>query len=478
MAGDANRVANQISGLYMLYGAPMEIIIGSIFLYQLLGLSAFAGFVVLVLGWPLNSFLTRRSIRIQKGVLKAKDGRMQVLTELIQAVKFIKFFAWEQRWIERAMKAREGEINWMIKARLNGIGFYCLWITAPIFISVISFFTYVMLGNELTIGTAFTAIALFGMIRQPLNILPTFIVQVLQTRVALNRIAVYLEEDEVPEQVSSLKGTARNTYSDDGDNRLGFDHASFKWNEVEAKETDAKKKPSDTDSIVTATGSDNGVSDHRFELRDVSLTFPEGQLTVVTGPTASGKTALLLAVLGEMTTLEGRILMSKNAHKVDAFGNMQTISYAAQSPWLRHQSIKDNILFGYPLDTERYEQVIEACALRTDLNMLEDGDATEIGEKGVSLSGGQKARVALARAVYARTQYVLLDDPLSAVDSHTAQTLFEKCLTGPLLANRTVVLVTHHVELVLPGAHYLVRMLDGRVDTHGTVRDLRAQGLL
>ncbi|KAJ7647783.1 hypothetical protein FB45DRAFT_987394 [Roridomyces roridus] len=489
MAGDANRVAMQVSSFYFLYGAPMEIIIGSVFLYQLLGFSAFAGFVVLLLGWPLNSYLARRSIRIQKGVLKAKDARMSVLNELISAVKFIKFFAWEQRWIDRSMKARNEEIKWMIKGTLIQL----LWITAPIFISVISFFTYVMLGHQLTIGTAFTSIALFGMIRQPLNVIPTFIVGILQTRVCLNRIAAYLDEDEVDEQVSSLKKDLSNPSFEMEDDRLGFENASFKWNEVQEDNKDDKnKKPSsDTDSILTATSE---VSDHKFELKDLSVIFPQGELTLVTGPTASGKTALLvssvlmilqdahinskLAVLGEMTTLNGRIIMSKNRSKIDEYENAQVISYASQSPWLRHQSIKDNILFGSPLDEQRYQDVIDACALRPDLEQLEDGDATEIGEKGVSLSGGQKARVALARAVYAKTKYVLLDDPLSAVDSHTSRTLYEKCLRGPLLANRTVVLVTHHVELVLPGAHYLVRMLDGRIDTQGTVKDLRAQGVL
>lgn len=124
-----------------------------------------------------------------------------------------------------------------------------------------------------------------------------------------------------------------------------------------------------------------------------------------------------MALLGEMTLQPGpgRIIMSKNPGRVDAHGLAHAISYAAQTPWLRHQSIRENILFGYPFDAARYGAVLDACALRTDLGMLEDGDETEIGARGVSLSGGQKARVALARAVYARTKYVLLDDPLSAV---------------------------------------------------------------
>ncbi|KAJ6577612.1 multidrug resistance-associated ABC transporter [Mycena capillaripes] len=495
MAGDQTRVSTIVSGAYNIYGAPVEIIVGSTFLYALLGWSAFAGFVVLLVGWPLNSYVARRRVRMHKGELKARDGRMSVVNELIGAVKFIKLFAWEERWIKRALDAREVEMKWMIKSRLNSLMFFLIWALAPILLSTISFFTYVMLGNKLTVGTAFTSIALFGMIRSPLNVIPSWVVRFLQTRISLNRIAVYLEEDEVTPQVSSLKTDTSIPLLDGAeDESLGLENASLRWNELakEDEEEDIgsgngnKRKRSPTSSIdgSTAHGDDSGSEgegneNNRFELRDISVLFPEGKLSVITGPTASGKTALLMALLGEMTLQPGgRIIMSKNLSKIDEHGNMHGISYAAQSPWLRHQSIKDNILFGYPYEEARYKQVIECCALQPDLDVLEDGDATEIGARGVNLSGGQKARVALARAVYVRTKFVMLDDPLSAVDSHTARLLFEKLLRGPLLAHRTVILVTHHVDLVLPGAHYLVRMLDGRIDTQGTVEDLRAQGLL
>ncbi|KAF9219839.1 P-loop containing nucleoside triphosphate hydrolase protein [Gyrodon lividus] len=499
MAVDANRIAMMVSGAYLIYGGPLEIIIASAFLYNLLGVSAFAGFIVIVIGWPLNSFITRRSIRIQKGVSASRDKRMAVLNELINAVKFIKFFAWEERWIQRAMDARGVEMGWMIKARINSVMFTVVWTSAPILVSLISFFAYVYQGNKLTVAVAFTSIALFGMIRQPLNIIPAWIVQILQTGVALKRIETYLNEEEVTEQVSSIKRSRLPTDSVATDDGFAIENGTFKWNEVPEKEDDkaknANRKSDGKNGKLksnTASASDDSetavdaesmtgsavVEDHKFELREISLRFPEGELTVITGATASGKTALLLALLGEMTITGGKLIMSKNTSKIDEYGNMHAISYAAQSPWLRHQSIKDNILFGYPYDEERYDAVVECCALRPDLNILEDGDETEIGARGVSLSGGQKARVALARAVYARTKYVLLDDPLSAVDSHTARFLYEKLLRGPLLANRTVVLVTHHVELVLPGAHYLVRMLDGRIDAQGTVTDLRAQGIL
>ncbi|KAF7321090.1 ABC bile acid [Mycena chlorophos] len=460
-SGDASRVSAQVLNLYLFYGAPLEIIVGGVMLYQLLGLSAFTGFIVILLGSPLSGALTRNNERIQKGMLQARDARMRVLTEMIGAIKFIKFSAFEQRWMGKIFAARDVEMGWLILGRINGIGFLGLWNITPVLISVVSFCTYVMLGNALTVSKAFTAIALFAMIRQPLNGIPSLIVQISQTKLSIDRIGAYLAEPEVSEQSSTLKKKPSNPRRE-GDSRLGFENASFRWNTVD--EEDDKNEDS---------------TDHRFELRDLSVVFPEGKLSVVTGPTASGKTALLMALLGEMTPLPGgRIIMAKNPSSVDERGNIHSFSYAAQSPWLRHQSIKDNILFGYPYDEERYNEVVDCCALRPDFELFEDGDETEIGEKGVSLSGGTKARVALARAVYAKTKYVLLDDPLSAVDSHTALTLYQRCLAGPILAHRTVVLVTHHVKLVLPETHYLVRMVDGRVEAQGTVAHLRAQGKL
>ncbi|KAJ7784449.1 hypothetical protein B0H16DRAFT_1492535 [Mycena metata] len=477
MSGDTERIATIANSMYYVYGAPFEFTIASVFLYQLLGWSAFAGFISILAGVPLNKYLSERMARINKAILTAKDKRMGEVNELLGAIKFVKFFSWEELWLTRAMVARNEEMYWRLRGRLNNLFYHCVWSITPIFMSTISFFVYVWLGNQLTVAKAFTALALFAMIRTPLNLAPMYIVEVIQARIAIDRIAVFLAEDEVSGQISSLtQDNSEPVLTGSDDDRLGLENASFRWNEIEGAD-DAL--PEADNATTVSDDSRRSFTGRRFELKDVSVLFPEGVLTVVTGPTASGKTALLMAILGELTLLPGgRIILSKNASNIDACGNMHTISYAAQTPWLRNESIRDNILFGYPWDEERYRQVLDCCALTPDLEVLEDGDATEIGAKGVSLSGGQKARVALARACYARTKWVLLDDPLSAVDSHTARFLYDRLLCGPLLANRTVVLVTHHVELVLPGTHYLVQMKDGRIDNQGTPTELRRQGIL
>ncbi|KZO90715.1 hypothetical protein CALVIDRAFT_542481 [Calocera viscosa TUFC12733] len=468
MSGDVEKISMMAVFLYNVYTAPFEIAIALVFLYQLLGWAAFTGVAVLVVSAPLNTFMSKLMIKYSTGLSAARDKRMSVMTELIQAIKFIKFFAWESQWIDRAMKARQEELSWLIKSFINMLMFRALFANVPALVSILSFLVYVAQGKELTVSTAFTAIALFDMLRMPLNLLPYFIVRLLETTVSFTRIDAFLAEPDVPDDVSSFKRATPGS-SIPIDARLGAEEATFKWNENE----EAKKKDSPADEQ-----SSNGTAGSPFELSDINIVFPIGKLSVVTGPTASGKTALLMALLGEMTMIRGKLLLPKDPTQVDEHGLRNCISYAAQTPWLEQQSIKENILFGSPFDAERYEAVIEACALKPDLTMLEDGDQTEIGARGVSLSGGQKARVALARASYARTKTVLLDDPLAALDSHSARFVFEHLLQGPLMEDRTVVLVTHHVDLVLPAAYYLVRMLDGRIDTQGTTKELREKGVL
>ncbi|KAG8970070.1 hypothetical protein FRC05_000718 [Tulasnella sp. 425] len=496
MAADANRIANMFASAYFIYSAPMEIVIASLMLYRLLGWSAFAGFSVLVLASPLNHLLSKRGVTVGRGLSAARDKRMSVLNELIGGIRFIKFFAWEPQWIKRSQDARDYELKWLIKDRINSTLFSLLWALAPTFVSIVSFFVYVWQGNELSIATAFTAIALFNMLKMPLNVIPMFIVMLLQAGVSLDRISTFLQEEEVPDSVSSFKRPVLTASPTSDDMKIGITGAaSFAWNEVKEKEDTkgkgkakgkGKKKASIPAITITTEGEPTTPAvEERFELRDVDVLFPVGKLSLVVGPTASGKSALLMAMLGEMTPLSlpadssSSVHLPKNPSQLEpSTGLHNCISYCAQTPWLEHATIRDNILFYSPYEEERYQEVIRACALQPDLDILEDGDETEIGARGVSLSGGQKARVALARAVYARTKHVILDDPLAAVDSHTARHLYENVLLGPLMKERTCILVTHHVDLVRPAANYLVRMLDGRVDTKGHIKDLEAQGML
>ncbi|GAA5902673.1 uncharacterized protein JCM6883_007204 [Sporobolomyces salmoneus] len=486
MSGDANRVAMQLMSLSSIVAAPFELIIAISFLYQLLGWTCIAGLSVLAISLPVNNLLVTRRIKIHRSMLSARDSRMEVINELFNAIRFVKYSADEQNWLRRVGEKRDTELKWLLKTRINNL------------VMLISFACFTLiLGKPLTVPIAFTSLALFALVRSPMSVLPMSITQLLQTYVSIQRLEQFFDEPEVDQWVSALheegaSSTSTSTGSSSTTNEweeIGIVDGTFKYSEQatskngdESKST--KKLPATAETNATAENGEeaNGEGEGEatneepeFELRDLNVAFPTGKLSLVSGPTGSGKSSLFLALLGEMTCLSGEIRLRKGTPGINVdneTGLYDGVAYAAQLPWLQHASIRNNILFGSKYEKARYEATIEACALKPDLEMFDGGDETEIGERGISLSGGQKARVALARAVYSRAKTVFLDDPLSAVDSHTARHLYRKCLKGPLLENRTVVLVTHHISLCLPGAEYFVRFSDGRIEKQGKVADL------
>lgn len=188
----------------------------------------------------------------------------------------------------------------------------------------------------------------------------------------------------------------------------------------------------------------------------LDIQVPKGALVAVVGPVGCGKSSLLSALLGDMEKLEGKVYMKGS------------VAYVPQQAWIQNCTLQENVLFGQALDPKRYHKALEACALLADLEVLPGGDQTEIGEKGINLSGGQRQRVSVARAVYSDADIFLLDDPLSAVDSHVAKHIFDQVI-GPegVLAGKTRVLVTHGISF-LPQTDFVIVLSDGHVSEMGT----------
>lgn len=333
------------------------------------------------------------------------------------------------------MQSRQEELNLRV---ITG-----LWRTLITFVNtfasglfpVTAFYAYtVWAGLPLRIDIAFPALQLFGILENNLRGIPNLITTLLNAKIAVDRIENFMSEPD--------RDLGDNpTHS--GDTQLMLRDASFAW-------------PGTSDPV----------------LQHISLAFPVG-LTVICGKVAAGKTALLQALLGELDKLEG-----------DATVPSEMVGYCAQTPWLQSMNIRDNILFSSPFEEVRYKETLEACALAQDLAGFKDGDLSNIGENGIGLSGGQKARVALARAVYSRAKgkepcsdcclyasfveyanlflVLLLDDPLSALDHQTASTIIRKCLDGPLVDGRAVVLVTHRTELCHGLAKQTIEISDGK----------------
>ncbi|CAG8457297.1 10170_t:CDS:10, partial [Acaulospora morrowiae] len=460
MSVDLQKVSEISAYVFYGYCYPLQIIITISYLYSLLGVSALTGVVAIILTYPLPALLNQRFQTIQKRLMAATDNRMGVMNELLQAIRIIKFFAWEKQFRDKVISARENELK-EIKSRLmQWIYIGNVWMILPLIVMLAVFMTYTkILGNDLTAPVAFTALALFNILRHALDEIPATLVAFIQAKVSITRILNFLGEPEVVRQ--------NDQDSNIDDPYIGFKDASFQW--------PIGGESSDDLSDVTAVNSLN-----RFTLLNLNVSFPVGRLSIICGPTGCGKTSLLMALLGEMECICGRAFLPRNTTDSSRVlgGAPSGVAYVAQTAWLQNATIRDNILFGLHYDDERYNKVLQICALNKDLEILEFGDKTEIGEKGITLSGGQKQRIALARAVYSQAKVIIIDDCLSAVDSHTAKHIYEQCLMGGLMKNRTQILVTHHVGLCIRGAAKVVVMKDGQIIGEGSSDKILNTGLL
>ncbi|EGN94459.1 hypothetical protein SERLA73DRAFT_114694 [Serpula lacrymans var. lacrymans S7.3] len=447
MQGDAYAVAQRFWEFAAIFSSPIRLGIALVFLYQILGWSALSGVVVILVAYVLNYPLAKYNIYVTRASWKAKDRRMSVVNELLQSIRFLKYYGWENHWARSARESRETELDWRIKENIVDTIISFIWTWIPSATALVSFLCYTLIAKEkLTVAKAFTSLALFSQLQEPMTALPGQFFAILHAYVSMQRIEGFLSEDEVPDWASSLTSPEATADLDVGPHsEIGFHQATFEWHSASTVSSEA-----------------------RFRLGPLNVQFPKGVLTLITGDTGSGKSALLAALLGEMDCISGNVSLYKREHQV---------ALCAQNPWLEHATIRDNIIFGSErgYDKERYEAVVEACALVRDLEVLDAGDMTEIGEKGITLSGGQRARVALARAMYSEATCILLDDPLAAVDMHTAQHIVQCCLSK-LGQGRTIVLVTHHTSLCLPVASYVVELSRGQVIRTGSAREISNAG--
>ncbi|CAO3612252.1 unnamed protein product [Mucor hiemalis] len=500
MSVDADKLSDIPSYIFMIYNAPLEIVVALFYLYNLLGSAALVGAVVMVVCFPITGLITKKMSENYTALTAATDKRNDLINEMLQGIRMIKYFAWENNWKEKISEARRTEIKNLIKTIILDVMINIIFLVAPVLVTVSSFIWYTKVsGNELTASVAFVSITLFEMLRAPLIFIPESVNTFTEAHVSLKRITKYLMESEVTENLNNEpievpEGVNPQTVLA----RVGFEESVFQWHlekvtaeeesdipATSATDEEALINSSSTASTLNSTGQP-ATSD--FQLTIPRFNFPTGKLSLVCGPTGSGKSSFLHALLGEMDIVSGRVylpsrtvLSVENVSKIDPdFPNLylNKVAYVAQQPFLQHASIRDNILFGLPYDEERYRTTLYQCALNKDLTILPDGDRTEIGEKGISLSGGQKQRVSLARAVYSNAKTVLLDDCLSAVDAHTSKHIYQKCFLGELLKGRTVILVTHQVRLCLPGAKYFVKIEHGQALGCDTVENLRKNGEL
>uniref|UniRef100_A0A8C8J8V5 ATP-binding cassette, sub-family C (CFTR/MRP), member 3 n=1 Tax=Oncorhynchus tshawytscha TaxID=74940 RepID=A0A8C8J8V5_ONCTS len=421
MSVDAQRFMDLTTFLNMLWSAPLQIILALYFLWQNLGPSVLAGVAVMILLIPLNAAIAVRTRAYQVEQMHYKDARIKLMNEILNGIKVLKLYAWENSFKEKVLEIRQKELNVLRKTAYLGALSTMAWTSAPFLVALMTFAVYVTVdkNNILDADKAFVSLSLFNILRFPLNMLPQVISSVVQASVSLKRIQDFLSHEELDPESVDRNNTATGTYF--------------------------------TDVPVCVF------------VRSINLMVPQGSLLAVVGHVGCGKSSLVSALLGEMEKLEGHISIRGS------------VAYVPQQAWIQNATLRDNILFGKAYNEQKYRSCLEACALTPDLEVLPGGDLTEIGEKGINLSGGQRQRVSLARALYNEADVYLLDDPLSAVDSHVAKHIFDHVI-GPegALKGKTRILVTHGISF-LPQVNNIMVMVEGRVSEMGSYQELLQQ---
>ncbi|KAE9366466.1 putative ABC bile acid transporter [Stipitochalara longipes BDJ] len=450
---DTKRVSDFASFNNYFPGSLFKLIVSFAFLISIIGWKALlTGFFAMSLTIPMNIYFSKRYSAAQDRLMKVRDVKMGVVTEALQGIRQIKFSALETNWHEKIGKVRERELGEQWNVFVSDTFLLFCWITSPIALAATSLAVYSYLYGELTPSVAFTSIGVFGNLEVTLAVIPELTTDLIDAYISVTRIEKYLNAPEITKNTTDSPN-------------ISFDNASIAWPSDEEKSDD----------------------DLRYVLRNVNVSFPKHELSVVSGKTGTGKSLLLAAILGEVDVLSGKINVPRAPHTRDRHDSLATkdnwiipssIAFVAQIPWIENASIKDNILFGLPYDEQRYDTVLEVCALKKDLEMLTDGEGTEIGANGINLSGGQRWRVTFARALYSRAGILILDDIFSAVDAHVGRHIFEKGLTGELGQGRTRILVTHHVALCKSKTKYIVELGDGTVENCGLVEELEEDGTL
>ncbi|KAM5272344.1 ATP-binding cassette sub-family C member 2 [Ctenodactylus gundi] len=428
MSVDAQKLMDVTNFIHLLWSTVLQIALAIFFLWRELGPSVLAGVAVMILLIPINGILATKNRAIQFKNMKNKDKRLKIMNEIISGIKILKYFAWEPSFKDQVNGLRKKELkNLLTFGQLQTVMIFLLQL-APILVSLTAFAVYILVDSNhiLDAQKAFTSITLFNILRFPLTMLPLVISSVLQASVSIERLEKYLGGDDL--DTSAIRHVSN------FDKAVQFSEASFTW---------------DRDTETT--------------IQNVNLDIMPGQLVAVVGTVGSGKSSLMSAMLGEMEHVHGHITIKG------------TTAYVPQQAWIQNGTIKDNILFGSELNEKRYQEVLEACALLPDLEVLPGRDLAEIGEKGINLSGGQKQRISLARAAYQNSDIYILDDPLSAVDSHVGKHLFNKVL-GPngLLSGKTRLLVTHSIHF-LPQMDEIVVLGNGTILEKGSYSSLMAK---
>ncbi|KAF2824326.1 P-loop containing nucleoside triphosphate hydrolase protein [Ophiobolus disseminans] len=421
MRNDVYEVAQRFWDFSDIITQPAGAIFATLLIWRMLGWACLLGVFALAASQLINIIIARFQVYFEKKRRIATDEKLQRTSQFIESIRHLRWYGWQESWMKGILESRQKELHLrIIQIFFTTTLAFMLRFGSGLFPAV-AFYAYTAWeGKPLRVDLIFPAMDLFNLLEGYLRALPRLVTTLLNGYVAITRLEEFMAEPDKEEADVVPEGSAE----------LSLHNASFAWPGVE-----------------------------KTVLEYITLAFPPG-LTVIYGEVAAGKTALLQALLGELDKRGGEFVQPD-----------QVIGYCAQTAWLQSMNIRENILFSQPYEEARYKQVLEACALLPDMAEFKHGDLSNIGENGIGLSGGQKARVALARAVYSSAKVLLLDDPLSALDHQTAEFIVNRLLAGPLLEGRTTILVTHRTELCHGITKQWVELVHGQATIHEPVAE-------
>ncbi|XP_046577439.1 ATP-binding cassette sub-family C member 2-like [Haliotis rubra] len=426
LSSDADTIAFHLTHLTEVMYTPLHFIVVFYQLFFILGPAAGLGLATVVLIMPINVYIAVGMRALFDENADNKDEKIKLLNEVLTGMKVLKLLAWEKCFGDKLDAIRNKELSVLRRLYIFRAFNVFSWNASPYVISVVMFcgFYYMNGDSILSPKSAFAVVSLLNLLRFAISQTPEVVFDITKASISVSRLQTFLQEDEF--EASSAGNAHCNGIA------IKMENASFGWDDDSSKAT----------------------------LKAVNLSIPERSLMAVVGHVGAGKSSLVAAVLGEIQKVKGHLSVQGR------------VAYVPQQAWIQNDTLQNNILFGKPMVKQLYDKVVECCALKPDLTMLPAGDLTEIGERGINLSGGQKQRVSLARAVYNDADIYLLDDPLSAVDSHVGKHIFD-CVIGAkgMLKDKTRVLVTHNVRY-LPDVDSIVVLGDGTVAETGSFSDL------
>ncbi|XP_012339261.1 probable multidrug resistance-associated protein lethal(2)03659 [Apis florea] len=462
LSNDVNRFDIAIIYIHYLWIGPLETIIITYFMYRQVELSAMFGVIVLLLFIPLQGYLGKKSSVFRLKTAIRTDERVRLTNEIISGIQAIKMYTWEKPFSKLIERARRREINilrYMSFIRAITMSFIMFTTRMSLFITILA---YILYGHKITAEKVFMLQAYYNILRLTMTVyFPQGVTQIAELLVSIKRLQKFMLYEEL-EETSEKTEECKNERSKDEKNKNDVNKVEKDINDV--KNTDVETN-NQVEYILSLRNANSKWFVHEKEdtLKNININVKSGELIAVVGQVGSGKSSLLNVILKELPLNSGIIEINGK------------IAYASQEPWLFAGSVRQNILFGRKMDQFRYDRVVKVCQLKRDFALLPYGDKTIVGERGISLSGGQRARINLARAVYSETEIYLLDDPLSAVDAHVGKHMFEECIVK-YLKGKTRILVTHQLQY-LQTVDRIIVLKDGAIEAEGSYEKLASMGM-